>query len=534
MKYLLLLIAIIISPIYIYAQGWGQIQKIVPIDRALGDFFGQSVAMDGDYAVVGSYQDDLTSNNMGSAYVYKKDASGNWIEHQKLTASDKRQFDQFGEYVDIDGNFMIVGARGQDYDENDFNFENSAGAAYIFENDGNGNWNEIQKIVSSDRGATFQSVFGQTLAISGNYAVVNSARENTGLDGQQDLSTAGACYIFERDSNGIWIEVQKIVSSDRDANERWGEFATDISGNTIVVGAVNENLDDIGNNELTNAGAIYVFERDTNGIWNEIQKIVNSDRESGDTFGRSVSIDGNQLIVGADYEDINGNASGAAYIFEKNGIGVWNEVQKITSVSGMDNSRFGQRVAIDVNRTIIGSWVRDIGNIGDGGAAYIFEKDGTGFWNETAILYDPDASSSDYFGFSVAISGDHCFVSANQEDEDETNQNSLQEAGSVFVFDINEPNTLPPLSTLSVADNEIELSIKAYPNPVQNVLNIDLGNYTDKVSINVYNYLGQKFISKTYTNLNRIQLPFNLSKGLYLVEVKIDYQIASVLKIVKH
>ena len=533
MTRLFLLVLLMLSSNFIKAQGWGQTQKIVPTDREVGDFFGQSVAMDGDYAVVGSYLNDVLSSNMGSAYIFKKDATGNWIEHQKLLASDKRQFDQFGEDVDIDGNFIIIGARGQDYDANNANFENAAGAAYIFENDGNGNWSEVQKIVSSDRGETIQPIFGRTLAISGNYAVVSSPRENTGLDGQQDLNTAGACYIFERNSNGVWVEIQKIVSSDRDPNERWGEFATDISGNTIAVGTVHENLDASGENELDFAGAVYIFERNIDGVWTEIQKIVNSDREFGDTFGRSVSIDGNHLIVGADYEDTNGDAAGAAYIFERNETGVWSEVQKLTASFSFANGRFGNKVSIDNDRALIGAWLTHIGSADDGGAAYVFEKDGAGLWNETATLYDPDASSNDYFGFSVAISGDYCFVSANQEDEDETNQNSLQEAGSVFVFDINEPNTLPLLSTLSIADNKIESSIKAYPNPVPNVLNIDLGVYHETIKIIIYNTIGQQVFSENYTNSKAIELQFNQSKGPYFVEIKTEDGNTKVIKVIK-
>ena len=237
----------------------------------------------------------------------------------------------------------------------------------------------------------------------------------------------------------------------------------------------------------------------------------------GDTFGRSVSIDGNFLIVGADYEDINGNASGAAYMFEKDGTGIWNEVQKITSASGVAESRFGQRVAIEGDRIVIGAWVRDVGSATDGGAAYIFEKDGTGFWNETAIMYDPNASNSDYFGFSVAISGDYCFVAANQENEDENNENTLQDAGSAFIFNVDEPNTLPPLNTLSVVENDFNANIKVFPNPTHGALNIDLKTSYDSVEVIVVNILGQEVFKQAYDSTTQLNLNFkDLQKGIYL------------------
>ncbi len=535
MKRLLLISLLLSISNCLNAQGWGQTQKIVPNDRALGDSFGWAIAMQNDIAAVGAKDKNIVSSLEGAVYMYHKDGNSIWSQSQKLINSDQRQFDFFGSSIDIDGDFMIVGARGQDYDESNTNFENAAGAAYIFENNGMGNWTQTQKIVASDRGETFQPGFGETVAISGNYAVINAPLEDTGLDGQPTLEDAGACYIFERDTNGIWIEVQKIVSSDRDANERWGEYTIDISGNTILVGSIRENLDVSGGNELENAGAVYVFERDTNGIWNETQKIVNSDRELGDTFGRSVSIDGNFLIVGADYEDINGNASGAAYMFEKDGTGIWNEVQKITSASGVAESRFGQRVAIEGDRIVIGAWVRDVGSATDGGAAYIFEKDGTGFWNETAIMYDPNASNSDYFGFSVAISGDYCFVAANQENEDENNENTLQDAGSAFIFNVDEPNTLPPLNTLSVVENDFNANIKVFPNPTHGALNIDLKTSYDSVEVIVVNILGQEVFKQAYDSTTQLNLNFkDLQKGIYMVNLKLNQSTKHVLKIIKN
>ncbi|WP_204345530.1 T9SS type A sorting domain-containing protein [Psychroserpens algicola] len=513
------------------AQGWGQTQKIVASDRASADVFGWAVAIQGDIAIVSARDEEEQASDGGAVYIYFKDNSGNWNQTQKLFSLNQNQFDRFGQSLAIDGNYLIVGARGQDYDENNANFQNAAGAAYIFEKDGSGNWSQIQKIVASDRGETFQPVFGETVAISGNYIVVNKPTEMTGLEGQPNLAGAGACYVFERNTIGSWEEVQKLVSPDRDQGERWGDFSTAISGNTIVVGCSLETLDASGGNELASAGAAYIFERNSNGVWNEVQKLVASDREVGDTFGRSVAIDGDYLVVGADFEDAIANAAGAAYVFKRDSNGNWNEMQKITASNGATSDRFGFSIDIEGNRIIVGcpfrSFMVGSTNVPSGGGAYIFERNDADVWNEVQYNYAMDRAQGDKFGNSVAISNGFALVGAFEEDEDENGENTLNQAGSAYIFDANEPNTL------SVTSLNSKSRIQAYPNPVDNMLYINLGLLAETTTVTVQSILGQKINSHDYQNVEVIALPFHLSKGMYLVEIKINHEITSVLKLVK-
>ncbi|MEM5566745.1 T9SS type A sorting domain-containing protein [Psychroserpens sp. AS72] len=525
MRRVLLSSVLLLFSIILNAQGWGQIQKIVPADREQADYFGYAVTMSGDYAVIGAHWDDVTTSNMGSAYVYKKDVNGNWIEHQNLTAPDKRQNDQFGYSVAIHGNYLIVGAIGQSYNAANSSYIQAAGAAYIYEKDTNNNWNFVQKIVASDR--EYINQFGYAVDLNGNYAIVSPVRHDYDASGNNFQDDAGAVYVFERDGSGTWSEVQKIVASDRTAFDYFGQTGLAVDGNYIVVGSVGDDEDDNGSNFLSSAGSAYIFERDGSGIWNEIQKIVNSDREAGDTFGRTVTIDGNYLVVGADYEDEKGNAAGAAYVFEKQTNGTWNHSQKLTATNGAADDHFGRDVDMDDNYIIIGSHLNDIGSPGDNGAAYIFENQ-DGVWNETAFIYDAFNQTSEYFGYTVAISGDFAIVGAYEDGYDENEENELVGAGAAFIFDANEPYTL------SVIENDLENTIKAYPNPVINSLTIDLGSFHETTQIKIHNVLGQNILSKNYTNSRIIELEFNLSKGIYLVEVKVNNENTSVLKIVKH
>ncbi|MBC2845532.1 T9SS type A sorting domain-containing protein [Winogradskyella flava] len=539
MKKILLFALINLTLIQLQAQGWGQTQKITPDDRALADEFGWSVVVQGDIAAVGAKSVDFNTSDRGAVYMYEKDASNNWIQTQKLFNSDARQFDRFGQSIDIDGDIMIIGARSQDYDENGGGmFYDSGGAAYIFEKDATGNWSEIQKLVSSDRGATFQPLLGETVAISGDYAVVNAPREVKGLTGQPDLTNAGACYIFERDGNGVWSEVQKIVPSQRYAQDQFGDFSLAISGNTIAVGSFRHDFDVNEQNEVLSAGAVYIFERDTNGVWSETQKIEDANREQGEWFGKSVALEGDLLMVGVaqDYFQGNGNAQyGAVHVFERDVTGVYNNIQVITPNAQNFQSRFGHSIDVEGDKMIVGAYLMDIGSVAFGGAAFMFEKDVNGIWNQTAEMYDPNVNSGDDFGYNVAVSGDFAFVGAYDQDEDFEGLNPLAIAGAAYVFDVNEPNTLASLSTLSIVDNIYEFTVKAYPNPTESILNLDFGNYSQGINVSVYTTLGQKVFSAGYTNSRTIQLDIqNQPKGLYLVEVKTESNASSILKVVKH
>ncbi len=130
----------------------------------------------------------------------------------------------------------------------------------------------------------------------------------------------GSAYIFERDSTGTWSQVKKLVSSDIQAGDRFYRVAID--SNYAIVAAPFEDDDASGNNLLSNAGSVYIFERDSTGNWSQLKKIVASDRTSDDNFGYSVAISGNYFIVGAYREDhdASGNnglsGAGSAYIFE--------------------------------------------------------------------------------------------------------------------------------------------------------------------------------------------------------------------------
>ena len=313
-------LSLILMTTQVFALDWSDVTKIVPSDRAEDDRFGYSIAISGDYAIVGACteeQDDAGENtlsNAGSAYIFHRDGS-TWTQQQKIVASDRATSDAFGSAVAISGDYAIVTAPAEDENEAGENTLNRSGSAYIFHRNGS-TWTQQQKIVASDR--AIQDNFGASAAISGDYAIVGTSSESEDGAGENTLDGAGSVYIFHRNGS-TWTQQQKIVASDRTESARFGRSAA-ISGDYAIVGATDDK-DEAGENTLSNAGSAYIFHRDGT-IWTQQQKIVAPDRAVQDLFGLSVTISGNYAIVAAYFEDEDEagentlTTAGSIYIFK--------------------------------------------------------------------------------------------------------------------------------------------------------------------------------------------------------------------------
>jgi len=265
-------------------------QKLLASDGSSYDYFGHSVAVSGDYAIIGAYQVSDNGSDSGSAYIFHYDGTS-WIEQQKLLASDGAASDYFGQSVSISGNFAIVGAY-QDDDKG-----SASGSAYIFYYDGS-SWVEQQKLTASDGASSDQ--FGRSVSISEEHAII-------GANGDDDNgSGSGSAYIFKYDGTS-WGEQQKLTASDGVSADFFG-VSVSISGDYAIVGAYYD--DDKG----SNSGSAYIFRYDGNS-WSQVQKLLVSDGAANDYFGQTVCISGNNAIVGLERDNYNGSYSGASYIY---------------------------------------------------------------------------------------------------------------------------------------------------------------------------------------------------------------------------
>jgi hypothetical protein len=259
------------------------------------------------------------------------------------------------------------------------------------------------------------------------------------------IDAAGAAYPLTV-APLLHSEAAILRASDAQWYDYFG-YSVSISGDTIIVGAKEE--DGGAGDPLEWAGAAYVFARNQGGAdhWGQVTILRASDAQWHDEFGRSVSISGDTLVVGALYED--GGAgdplhdAGAAYVFERNqgGADNWGEAAILRASDAQAHDHFGQSVSISGDTIVVGAYDED-GGAGDprsnAGAAYVFERNqgGADNWGEAAILRAYDAQAGDYFGYSVSISGDTLVVGAWYERGGAGDP--LVGAGAAYVFERNE------------------------------------------------------------------------------------------------
>lgn len=272
---------------YIYKSNngkWEEQTKLIKPDlTSVSDYFGSSVSISGNHAIVGAFGDE-------SAYMFCKRGM-QWSFLTKLLPSDGKFQDAFGMSVCVSGKHAIVGSHNSDGDNG-----SKSGAAYIYYNK-NGQWKQQAKLIAND--GSKEDGFGVSVSISGDYAIV-------GADGDDVGNThSGSAYIFKNNS-GIWEQQTKLTAVDGNANDYFGN-AVSISGDYAVVGApMFYNGDKIG------AGAAYVY-YNRNGEWQQQNKILPTSVNEESVFGRAVCISDKQLIIG---DPLDKDGIGAAYIYD--------------------------------------------------------------------------------------------------------------------------------------------------------------------------------------------------------------------------
>jgi len=325
---------------------WNQQAKLVADDGDLTDYFGWSVAIDGDTIVVGSRFDDDMGGNAGAAYVFVR-SGASWSQQAKLLARDGEATDLFGTSVAIDGDTIVVGAIGDD------DMADRAGAACVFTRSGT-EWSHQAKLLPSDAGVWDE--FGTSVSIDGDTIAV-------GCIGDDDMGdNAGAVYIYER-SGSTWSQQVKLIANDGATSDNFGT-AVALKGGTLVAGAPGD--DDMG----PTSGSAYVFVG-SGASWSQQAKLVASDGSDNAQLGESVSVVGDMIVVGAANEtNQGGNAAGSAYVFVRSGQS-WSQAAKLLASDGGFVESLGCSASISGDTAIVGAR-NDDGVDENSGAAYVF------------------------------------------------------------------------------------------------------------------------------------------------------------------
>ncbi|MBX3221377.1 MAG: FG-GAP repeat protein [Labilithrix sp.] len=240
---------------------------------------------------------------------------------------------------------------------------------------------EQQKLVPAV--ATDVADFGASTAVSGDTVIVGAPGFS---------SSMGAAYVFVR-SGASWTEQQKLTAGDGAEGDRFGSSVA-LSGDTAVVGASGHGDD--------GQGAAYVFVR-SGASWTVQQKLTASTPSASAAFGGAAALTGDTAVIGAPAE----SGKGAAYVFVRSGTS-WSEQQMLTASDGASGHGFARSVAISGETALVGAY----GVSANRGAAYAFVRTGTS-WTEQQKLTTSDSAPNDFFGFSVALSGDTAVAGAH-------------------------------------------------------------------------------------------------------------------------
>lgn len=360
-------------------------------DGAANDYFGCSISISGNYAIIGAYGNDIGANvNQGSAYIFVKNVNY-WTQAAVLTASDGAANDNFGWSVSVSGDYAIVGAPFKTVGGN-----TEAGKAYVFFKNASNVWNQQAILTASD--GTAGDRFGYSVSNSGDYAVVGAYNKKIGANTNQ-----GRAYTFAR-SGTAWSQQAILNAADGAAFDNFG-WSVGLSGDYALVGAPQKSVP--GN---AFQGALYVFKR-SGTSWAQQAKLTASDGASSDQFGYSVSISGDYIISGAFNKAVGPSFSqGQAYIFSRNG-STWTEQAILTSSDGMITDQFGYTVSISGDYAIVSAYNKNIGGNDFVGSAYVYARNGN-TWSQQAVLRPSDGVASDHFGKGVGISGSDICVGA--------------------------------------------------------------------------------------------------------------------------
>ncbi|NIP15489.1 MAG: integrin [Pseudomonadales bacterium] len=403
---------------------------------------------------------DSAGRDVGGVTVYQADGSGVWTRQAYLKADNAGDGDRFGDALAMSGNTLAVGAWGEQSLNGDTDDDTGAlvGAVYVFVRDGNDVWTQQAYLKASN--ADEGDEFGRFLDLDGDTLVVGAWHEQSaGAEADNSLADAGAVYVFVRDESGVWSQTAYIKPDEIDEGDLFGGNVT-LSGNTLVVGATGEDgiAGDPADNSASNSGAAYVFERDLAGGWSQTAYLKADNADPDDAFGANPDLEGDVLMVAAigeqsavpglpgDPNDNSGNRVGAAYEFTRAGDGSWSQTAYFKASNAEAGDDFGSAVAYEGDTLVVGAR-KEAGLTGDVndnsglrvGAAYVFFRE-NGAWRQAAYVKAFNPDDEDEFGNAASFDGNGLVITAEWEDSAETGlggsglDNSLIDAGAGYLL----------------------------------------------------------------------------------------------------
>ena len=359
---------------------------LTPSGAQTNEYFGFSVAADGDYAVVGAYRDYSSGQTSeGAAFIYYRASGNSWSQQARIEASDGVSDLQFARYCDISNDTIVAGT----YKD----------CAYVFTRSGT-SWSQQAKLVSSD--LVSGDKFGNDVAIHNDTIVAGAMLRDEG-----GTFNTGAAYVFTR-SGTTWSQQAKLLHNSPAVSDDFSRNSLDVLDDYIAIGVQQD--DDDG----TNSGSVLIFKR-TGTSWSYEATLTASDAQASALFGYQCKLgyangtdntEGYSVLITA--RDHGSNIEGKAYLFTESG-GTWTEQLSFVNSDQQTFSRFGWSADMVDNKIVIGC-PRHGPSSGDNIGAFYTYSIGPGYSQQAKLSEAYTSGHNDnlgrYFGQQIAIDTD--------------------------------------------------------------------------------------------------------------------------------
>jgi hypothetical protein len=345
--------------------------------------------------------------------------------------------DRYGTAVAATTDYFVIGAPF-----NNNQGEGDAGTAYVYSRNSGGGANWGLVVQKEPENPNDDEEFGTAVSSDGDTIAVTAP-------GRDSPGNAGSARVYRRNFGGIaqWGLVKEVFASDAAVGDRMGQSVL-LDGDLLFVGAA---LDD--NQSAVDAGTVYIYGKDVGGTenWGQIALVRPIAPTGAESFGQSVAAEGDLLVVGAPGDDDGAAESGAAYIFDRNAGGAdqWGFVMKLKAVTPGPGDSFGASVAIAGDVIVVGAPNDDDGAT-NAGTVTVFLRDagGPGSWGAVATLGPETPASNDLFGTGVAVAGDVVYAGIPGDDDAASNAGAVER----FVRDAGGPDAFGRAGRLTARD----------------------------------------------------------------------------------
>ena len=386
------------------------VMKILPEDSSDGLHFGSTVAIQDDTAVIGAYNDDT---GVGSVYVFERENNKKkWKQEASFSLGQGSVGDPgelFGSSLALDGDTFVVGKPNDDRDGD------WSGSALVFRHTSDKRFPWQLEGMLRPWQQEERDYFGQSIDLRSDTVIVGANCNVVGVN-------SGAAFVFRRyPGSSFWSQEAKLLpgedGEDGSSNDEFGRsVALSNDGNVAFVGSW---LDADGRNQ--SMGSVYIFRRTAMGIWEQEARLLPPYGRVDTTFGKSIAVDGEFVVVGAPGSPWEPHSVGAAYIYQQQHDQSWNLYGILRSIYADVGHSFGEHVAIADGAIVVSSRA-------DGTKAAslsIFLHDGYHWVLHDVIQPDPSHVSGIGFASSISTDGEALLVGARKADTEEKIDNGV-------------------------------------------------------------------------------------------------------------